>query len=102
MNGVTTSFTMDLNTGLTQALSDGTYTYTYGLGRIAQFHLTPDTGTPDTLEYFLGDALGSVRQLTDAQGQITLAKAYNPYGEVTQSVGTGQSGYGYTNEYQLS
>jgi hypothetical protein len=42
------------------------------------------------------------RQLTDDQGQITLAKAYNPYGEVTQSVGIGQSGYGYTDEYQDS
>jgi len=94
VNGSTTTFTMDLNTGLTQALSDGTYTYTYGLGRIAQY----DT----TAEYFLGDALGSVRQLTDAQGQITLAKAYNPYGEVTQSAGAGQSSYGYTNEYQDS
>ncbi len=50
-------------------------------------------------EYFLGDALGSARQLTDVQGRITLAKAYNPYGEVTQSVGTGQSGYGYTIAY---
>ena len=94
VNGSTTTFTMDLNTGLTQALSDGTYTYTYGLGRIAQY----DT----TAEYFLGDALGSVRQLTDAQGQITLAKAYNPYGEVTQSAGAGQSRHGYTGEYQHS
>jgi RHS repeat-associated protein len=41
-----------------------------------------------------------VRQLTDAQDQITLAKAYNPYGEVTQSAGAGQSSYGYTSEYQ--
>jgi RHS repeat-associated protein len=91
-NGSTTTFTMDLNTGLTQALSDDTYSYTYGLGRIAQY----DT----TAEYFLGDALGSVRQLTDAQGQITLAKAYNPYGEVSTSAGAGQTSYGYTNEYQ--
>ena len=90
-NGSTTTFTMDLNTGLTQALSDGTYTYTYGLGRIAQY----DT----TAEYFLGDALGSVRQLTDDQGRITLAKAYNPYGVVSMSAGAGQSSYGYTSEY---
>ncbi len=54
MNGVTTTFTMDLNTGLTQALSDGTHDYLYGAGRIAQVPLTPDTGAPDTLEYFLG------------------------------------------------
>jgi hypothetical protein len=108
--GLNPSTSLRTSTGLTQALSDGTYTYfipvalvewdTYGLpspgsvpsGRIAQY----DT----TAEYFLGDALGSVRQLTDAQGQITLAKAYNSYGEVTQSAGAGQSGYGYTGEFQ--
>ena len=48
---------MDLNTSLTQALNDGTYTYLYGNDRIAQ------VGT--TAEYFLSDALGSVRQMTD-------------------------------------
>ena len=41
VNGVTTTFTMDLNTGLTQALSDGTNSYIYGNGRIAQVN----TGT---------------------------------------------------------
>jgi len=39
-SGATTTFTMDLNTGLTQALSDGTYTYIYGNGRIAQVDTT--------------------------------------------------------------
>lgn len=33
-NGV--QYTLDLNAGLTQVLDDGTNTYTYGLGRIAQ------------------------------------------------------------------
>jgi len=60
VNGTTTTFTIDLNTGLTQALSDSTNTstnsYIYGLGRIAQTH-------DATTDYFLSDALGSVRQL---------------------------------------
>jgi len=56
--------TLDLNTGLTQVLSDSTTTYTYGLGRISQ-----QQGT--TPEYFLGDALGSVRQLTSQTGVVT-------------------------------
>lgn len=34
---VTTSYTLDLNNGLTQVLSDGTDTYLYGLGRIGEF-----------------------------------------------------------------
>jgi RHS repeat-associated protein len=91
LNGQTTTFTMDLNTGLTQALSDGTNTYIYGVGRIAQVN----TGT----EYFLSDALGSVRQLADAGGVITYARAYDPYGVVTATGGTSQSAYGFTNEY---
>jgi RHS repeat-associated protein len=90
VNGVTTNYTLDLNTGLTQVLDDGTSAYVYGLGRIAQVN----TGT----EYFLGDALGSVRQLVNSQGEITLAKSYDPYGTVSQSVGGGESIYAYTGE----
>ncbi|MBN2117600.1 MAG: hypothetical protein JW730_13570 [Anaerolineales bacterium] len=83
---------MDLNTGLTQALSDGTNTYIYGNGRIAQA-----AGT-DT-EYFLGDALGSVRQITDNSGAVTYASAYDPYGVTTQAYGASQTAYGYTGEF---
>jgi YD repeat-containing protein len=80
-NGV--NFTLDLNTGLTQVLNDGTNQYLYGVGRISQVNTT-------TLitDYFLTDALGSVRQLTDSQGEITLASAYEPYGSVSQSAGS--------------
>jgi RHS repeat-associated protein len=92
VNGNPTTFTMDLNAGLTQALSDGTNTYIYGNGRIAQA-----VGT--VTEYFLGDALGSVRQLTNAGGTITYAKVYDPYGVVSSTSGSSQSAYGYTNEY---
>ena len=82
---------MDLNTDLTQALSDGTNTYVYGNGRIAQVN----TGA----EYFLGDALGSVRQLMNASGAITYARAYDPYGVVTTTTGVSSTAYGYTSEY---
>jgi hypothetical protein len=34
--GVTTTFTMDLNSGLSQVLDDGANAYLYGAGRIAQ------------------------------------------------------------------
>jgi len=91
VNGSTTTFTMDLNTGLTQALSDGTNTYVYGLGRIAQVNTVT--------EYFLSDALGSVRQMTNASGAITYTKAYDPYGMVTSTSGASSTAYGYTNEY---
>jgi len=50
-------------------------------------------------EYFLGDALGSVRQMTDETGEVTFAQAYDPYGVVTQTGGDSQTSYGFTNEY---
>jgi RHS repeat-associated protein len=85
------NYTLDLNAGLTQVLSDGTTSYTYGLGRISQ----QGESTP---EYFLGDALGSVRQLVNNAGDVTLGKSYDPYGNVIQSSGNGQSTYGFTGE----
>ena len=88
----TTTFTMDLNAGLTQALSDGTNNYIYGVDRIAQ-------NEGGITEYFLGDALGSVRQMTNANAEITYARAYDPYGVVTGTNGSSQTSYGYTGEY---
>ena len=90
--GNTINYTLDLNTGLTQILNDGTNTYLYGMGRIAQVNTTT--------EYFLGDALGSVRQLTDASGEITLAKSYQPYGEMLSSFGSSASPFAFTGEQQ--
>ena len=71
-------------------MADGTNTYLYGNGRIAQ--------TSSTTEYFLGDALGSVRQLVNSAGAVTLTQSYAPYGETVSSVGSGTSAYQYTGE----
>jgi len=95
VNEVTTTFALDLNTGLTQVLQDGTNTYLYGNGRIGQF-------TASDSAYFLGDALGSVRQLVDGSGEVILVKDYEPYGEVIRSVGESTSRYGFTAEMQSS
>jgi RHS repeat-associated protein len=91
-NGV--NYTLDLNAGLTQVLNDGTNQYLYGVGRIAQVN----TSTLVT-DYFITDALGSVRQLTNGQGEITLANAYEPYGTLAQSAGSAQTSYGFTGEF---
>ena len=77
---------------MTQVLNDGTNQYLYGVGRIAQVNTTT--------EYFLGDALGSVRQITDASGEITLAKSYAPYGETANSAGSAVSPFAFTGEQQ--
>jgi RHS repeat-associated protein len=95
VGSVTTNFTTDLEGGLSQVLSDGTHTYLYGNGRIAQFSET-ETG------YFLGDALGSVRQPADEAGAVTLVEAYQPYGDLLESEGEAQSSYGFTGEWNDS
>ncbi len=55
-----------------------THSFQYCAGRIVQHRVNGS-------EYFLGDALGSVRQVTDSAGAVTLAKSYEPY---TESVGS--------------
>jgi hypothetical protein len=70
VNGVTTNYVV---ASISQVLSDGTETYLYGNNRIAQ------VGALGT-DYFLGDALGSVRQLVDTDGVINLNKNYDLMG----------------------
>jgi RHS repeat-associated protein len=72
-------------------LADGTNRYLYGMGCIAQYGASG-------AQYFLGDALGSVRQLVDADEQVLLAQSYAPYGELLESVGEGESSYGFAAE----
>jgi hypothetical protein len=105
VDGVTTNYTLDLASGLTQVLDDGTHTYLYGNMRIAQQDST-------TTQYFLTDALGSVHQLVDETGVVTpsamlrtgLAQTFQPlrfysgqaYGEVLDSASNGgASEYGF-------
>jgi RHS repeat-associated protein len=85
----TTTYVLDLNTGLTQVLEDEDNAYLYGLGRVAQVN----TST----EFFMGDGLGSVRQLA-VSDEITLTKSYAPYGEDLYSTGSGESAFAYTGE----
>jgi RHS repeat-associated protein len=89
--GQTIRYTLDRVSGLTQVLDGGGYTYLYGNGRVAQYGAHGG-------EYFLGDALGSVRQLVDASGAVRLTRSYQPYGELLASNGDGESMYGFTGE----
>ena len=91
INGAPTTYALDINTSLPEVLSDGQSTYIYGLDNIAQTNA-------QGMQYFLGDALNSTRQLTDASGGVTLSQSYDPFGNVINSTGTGQSVYGYTGE----
>ncbi len=83
---------LDLAASLPQVLGDGANTYLYGLGRIAQQNAGGS-------EYFLTDALGSVRQLVDASGTIVETEFFNPYGNLLDSSGTLTS-YGFAGEWR--
>jgi RHS repeat-associated protein len=65
--------------------------YAIGTRPIAQY-------TSGSAEYLLPDALGSVRQIVDANGNVTLAESYQPYGTVLTSNGTASSIFGYSGE----
>lgn len=92
VNNITTEYALDLASGLTQVLDDETNAYLYGVGRIAEEQ-------PDGRQYYLGDALGSVRQLTDEVGDLSLVKSYLPFGEAISEAGGADSAYGYTAEW---
>jgi RHS repeat-associated protein len=65
--------------------------YAYGLSRLGQIK-------GSDAEWFLGDALGSVRQLVDDDGDVVLARDYTPFGQPLTESGTGSSGYAFTGE----
>jgi RHS repeat-associated protein len=90
-NSTVTTYTLDLNAGLTQVLADGANTYLYGTMRIGELQ-------SGGFAYHLPDALGSVRQLTDANASVTLAKSYEPFGAVLTSAGNGTSIFGWAGE----
>jgi RHS repeat-associated protein len=91
VNGVTTQYTLDLNTSLTQVLADGTNTYLYGPTRIGE---KQSAG----FVYHLPDALGSVRQLADATANVTLTRSYAPYGDTLTSTGAGTTAWQFAGE----
>ncbi len=91
VDGIPTNYTIDLNTGLTQVLTDGTNVFLYGVGRIGEQQ-------PEGWAYHQGDALGSVRQLSAPVSAVTQAQSYAPYGDTLSSAGEGVSVWQFTGE----
>ncbi len=75
----TTRYALDPAAGLTQVLADGTNTYLYGNGRLAQYQTA--------MQYFGADGLGSVRQIYDVSAQVVGSTRYDPYGSVLAQSG---------------
>jgi hypothetical protein len=81
---VATTCSLDLALDLIRALGDGTNAYLYDLGRIGEEGAS-GWGYP------LGDALGSVRQLTDSSASLALSRSFEPFGALISSKGGGSS-----------
>lgn len=100
-NGVTTDFVLDergpLPTILGEIRSDGTeLRYAYGPeGVTAQKTVT---GASQAIAYPLLDSLGSVRQLTNASGAVTLSRSYDAFGAIRHANGAGWTTLGFTGE----
>jgi YD repeat-containing protein len=94
--GTVTTYTQDLVAPLLVVLQAQTgsattqYLYSIGTRPLAQ--------NGGAWEYLLPDALGSVCQIVDANGNVILAKSDEPYGTVLSSTGTASSIFGYAGE----
>ena len=92
-DGVTTSYVVAV-LGLSQVLVETTggdsIVYLYGHDLLGE--------KDDAWQWHLGDGLGSVRQLADSGGSVSLAQGYTPFGVPLWSQGTGSTGYGFTGE----
>ncbi len=80
-NGVTTTFTLDLNSALAQLLA--------AQGGGSQSLFLPGVGQQVNGDWLFshGDALGSVRHVTGAAGELLGSMSYSPFGERVESTG---------------
>lgn len=90
----TANYALELNTSLTQVLAGDGQTYLYGLERLSQ-------SSAQVTQYFLTDAIGSVRQLVDQRGMITRVESYQPYGEAEVAYDYAETQYGFTGDIQI-
>jgi RHS repeat-associated protein len=90
VGSTTTQYLLDLNGGLSQVLSDGTNLYIPGIGQTSA-----DGSNP---QFYITDAEGSTRLMTDASGAILGApQSYDPFGSALTSP---ISSIGYTGQWK--
>ncbi|GMR11318.1 MAG: hypothetical protein BMS9Abin28_2147 [Anaerolineae bacterium] len=75
---ITRDYSVDLATGLSQVLHDGTNYYLYGIGRIGE-------AQPGGRFYQLADGVGSIRQLLESSAEIDGVQSFEPFGKVLVS-----------------
>ncbi len=90
-DGVTTTFALDIAGGLPEVIytsDDEAYLHLPGV-------IVTESSTGET-RYLLADGLGSIRQVTDENGEIVAYNEFDPYGNPVQS---GDEPYGFTGEW---
>lgn len=92
-DGVTTTFTLDLNSALAQVLAQSQG------GQTSRFLPGIGQETNGVWAYTHSDALGSVRHLTGMAGTHIGSVKYSPFGEIVNSTGMA-AWYGFTGEPQ--
>jgi hypothetical protein len=85
--GVTTRYELDNGRVLSADAAGNVTYYLYGLGPIGE--LTTDWN------YSLPDGSNTPRQLVNADGEITFAASYTPWGDTLETHGTGRFTQGY-------
>ncbi len=93
VNGMPTSYWLDLSAGLTQVLEDGRNAYLYGAGRIGEEQ-------PGGWQYHLGDAIDSVRQVLSIDKTILSGLSYDPFGGPTISSNETTTVFGFASEQE--
>jgi RHS repeat-associated protein len=100
VDGLRTDYVQDIASPLPQVLSarqGGTMSqYLQGLGLIGE----QQGNSPTAWQYHLPDALGSVRQIVDVQGNVTLGREYDPFGGLITDAGSASTNYGFAGEEQ--
>ncbi|MBE0411428.1 MAG: hypothetical protein IBX69_17025, partial [Anaerolineales bacterium] len=95
VDGVTTTYVIDVAAPLTMVLAETTGTetiyYLHGLNLIGQ-----SDGV--LMEYFTYDGLGSVRQVVDGSGELLYGQGFDPYGNPYLDAGDEKPNWGFTGE----
>jgi RHS repeat-associated protein len=95
VSGATTRYALDVAGGLPEVIAATGGATTHYLQVQGQVLAQYDSGT---WGYVAPDALGSVRQVVDPAGSVTLVQSYDPFGDPLTSSGSASSVFGYTGE----
>ena len=94
--GLTTEYVLDVGAALPEVIAAASGAgSTYYVQIQGQLLAQVEEGA---WEYVLPDALGSLRQLADERGRVTLAQSFDPFGALLERAGSGRSDFGYTGE----